>query len=354
MSFQENYAEQMLETPPLAGIDSPVPADSPEAAARLEALHLGVRAKPRSLWTDAWRRFKKNRIALLGLAWLFFLVIVAVFAPFFATNNPVKSDVAVAGTLRQAAWIEDPNPMRTGSWDYPLGTDSIGRDVYSRLVYGTRVSLIVGFIPMIVILCIGVPFGLVAGYVGGRLDNFMMRVTDVVYAFPALLLAIVMQISFGETPFGELLNGLVLLFVSLSIVNWTGVARLVRGTTLSLREKEYVEAARASGASHHRIIFKHIFPNTLGSIIVAGAFIIPSAIIAEAVLSYLGVGLKPTVNLDAPFPTSWGQMILDGSKFYQAQLWMLLGPALAIAMITLAFTFVGDGLRDALDPRGQD
>ncbi len=145
-----------------------------------------------------------------------------------------------------------------------------------------------------------------------------------------------------------------LLFVSLSIVNWTGVARLVRGTTLSLREKEFVEAARASGASQHRIVSKHIFPNSLGSIIVAGAFIIPSAIIAEAVLSYLGVGLRPSVNLDTPFPTSWGQMILEGSKFYQAQLWMLLGPALAIAMITLAFTFVGDGLRDALDPRGQD
>ena len=354
MTFREPIAEQMLEAPPLAGIDSPFPAGAADESEGLAALHTGVRGKPRSLWSDAWRRFRKNRIALLGLAWLVVLIVVAIFAPLIATNNPVKADVATAGTLRQAAWISDPNPMRTGSWQYPLGTDTIGRCVWSRLVYGTRVSLIVGLIPMFVILLIGVPFGLIAGYVGGRLDNLMMRITDVVYAFPALLLAIVMQIAFGDTAFGGLLNGLVLLFVSLSIVNWTGVARLVRGTTLSLREKEYVEAARASGASHQRIVAKHIFPNTLGPIIVAGAFIIPSAIISEAVLSYLGVGLRPSVNLDTPFPTSWGQMILEGSKFYQAQLWMLLGPALAIALITLAFTFVGDGLRDALDPRGTD
>jgi len=309
---------------------------------------------PRSLWSNAWRRLRKNRMALVGLVYLALLCVVAIFAPAIATNNPVRTDVAVAGTLRQAAWVEDPSPVRTGSWGYPLGTDSIGRDVFSRLIYGTRVSLVVGFFPMLVILLIGVPFGLMAGYRGGRIDNLMMRVTDVVYAFPALLLAIIMQISFGSTAFGGLLNGLVLLFLSLSIVNWTGVARLVRGQTLSLVEKEFVEAARASGASSSQIIVKHLLPNTLGSIIVAGAFVIPSAIIAEAVLSYLGVGLRPSVNLDSPFPTSWGQMILEGSKFYQAQLWMLLGPSLAIASITLAFTFLGDGLRNALDPRQTD
>jgi oligopeptide transport system permease protein len=321
----------------------------------LPGLTLGQAARPsRSLWSNAWKRLLKNRMAVAGVIYLVFLCVVAIFAPAIATQNPVTSDVAVAGTLRQAAWVEDPNPMKTGSWDYPLGTDSIGRDVFSRLVYGTRVSLIVGFIPMLVILFIGVPFGLIAGYRGGRIDNLMMRITDVVYAFPALLLAIIMQIAFGDTAFGGILNGLVLLFLSLSIVNWTGVARLVRGQTLSLVEKEFVEAARASGASHARIIVKHLLPNTLGAIIIAGAFVIPSAIIAEAVLSYLGVGLRPSVALDTPFPTSWGQMILEGSKFYQAQLWMLLGPSLAIALITLAFTFVGDGLRDALDPRQSD
>jgi oligopeptide transport system permease protein len=347
MTAREPMADLVLESPSLA-----TAADETLSTPTLG--DLTMTKKPRSLWSDAWRRFRKNKVALIGLGYLIFLVFVAIFAPLLATQNPVKADVATAGTLRQAAWIEHPDPMKTGDWAYPLGTDSIGRDVWSRLVYGTRVSLIVGFIPMIVILSIGVPFGLIAGYAGGRIDNLMMRITDIVYAFPALLLAIIMQISFGSTQFGQLLNGLVLLFVSLSIVNWTGVARLVRGTTISLKEKEFVEAARASGATRSSLMRKHILPNTLNSIIVAAAFVIPSAIIAEAVLSYLGVGLAPSVNPDTPFPTSWGQMILDGSKFYQAQLWMLLGPALAIALVTLAFTFVGDGLRDALDPRGQD
>lgn len=344
MNTSESLADLVLESPPAAS-SGELPANAPTLA------DLSMAKKPRSLWSDAWRRFRKNKIALLGLGYLVFLIFVAIFAPWLATHNPVKADVGVAGTLRQAAWVSDPNPLKTGDWAYPLGTDSIGRDVWSRLVYGTRVSLIVGFIPMLVILSIGVPFGLIAGYMGGRIDNLMMRITDIVYAFPALLLAIVMQISFGSTAFGQLLNGLVLLFVSLSIVNWTGVARLVRGSTMSLKEKEFVEAARASGASHGRVLNKHIFPNTINSIVVAAAFVIPSAIISEAVLSYLGVGLAPSVNPNTPFPTSWGQMILDGSKFWQAQLWMLLGPALAIALITLAFTFVGDGLRDALDPR---
>jgi oligopeptide transport system permease protein len=307
--------------------------------------------KSRSLWSNALRRLRQNKMAMAGLFFLGFLVLVAIFAPFIAPHNPIQTDVAAAGTYRKVAWLSDPNPLRTGSWDYPLGTDSIGRDVFSRLVYGTRVSLVVGFIPMAVILFIGVPLGVVAGYAGGRVDNLLMRLTDVVYAFPALLLAIIMQISFREYAVGRLLNGLVLLFISLSIVNWTGVARLVRGETLSLKEKEFVEASKTSGAGGFRIISRHILPNALGPIIVAAAFIVPGAIISEAVLSYLGVGVRPSTSLDAPFPTSWGQMILDGSKSYTAQSWMLIAPGIAVALITLAFTFVGDGLRDALDPK---
>lgn len=307
--------------------------------------------KPRSLWTNAWRRLRRNKMAMVAIGVLIFLIIVAIFAPLIAPHNPVTSDVATAGTYRNAAWVDNPNPKKTGSWDYPLGTDSIGRDIFSRLVYGTRVSLIVGFIPMSVILIIGVPVGLAAGYFGGRVDNLLMRFTDVVYAFPALLLAIIMQISFRQSFVGQLLNGLVLLFISLSIVNWTGVARLVRGETMSLKEREFVEAARTSGAGTLRIISRHILPNTLGPIIVASAFIVPAAIIQEAVLSYLGVGVRPDVSPDTPFPSSWGQMILDGSKSYTAQPWILIAPSLAVATITLAFTFLGDGLRDALDPR---
>ncbi len=311
-------------------------------------------ARPsRSLWGNAWRQFRRNKMAMVGLAYLALLAIVAVFAPLIAPHNPVQSDVRTAGQYRQAAWIDNPNPLKAGLWDYPLGTDSIGRDVFSRLVYGTRISLVVGFIPMAVILLIGVPVGLAAGFAGGRLDNALMRFTDIVYAFPALLFFIIMQIAFGDTEFGKLLNGLVLLFVTLSIINWTGVARLVRGETLALKEKEFVEAARAGGAGAGRLISKHILPNALGPIIVASAFIVPGAIIYEAVLSFLGIGVRPSTNLTNPFPSSWGQMIQEGYRLWESQPWMLIAPALAIALVTLAFTFVGDGLRDALDPREQ-
>jgi oligopeptide transport system permease protein len=314
---------------------------------------LGAVRAPRSLWSNAWRQFRRNKLAMFGLFYLCFLAIVAIAAPAISPHNPVQSDLKVAGKYRQAAWIQTDNPKTTGSWDYPLGTDGNGRDVFSRLVYGTRISLVVGFIPMAVIMLIGIPIGLSAGYVGGKMDNFLMRVTDIVYAFPALLFFIVMQISLGDTDIGRIWNGLVLLFVTLSIINWTGVARLVRGDTLSLKEKEFVEAARASGASGWRQISRHILPNALGSIIVAGAFIVPGAIIAEAVLTYLGIGLRPDVSLDAPFPTSWGQMIQAGQTAYRNQPWLLIAPSVAVALITLSFTFIGDGLRDALDPRDQ-
>lgn len=333
----------------MAAVSSTAPSLAAAAEDSLERLR-----PQHSLWSNAWRRLRKNKAAMIGIGFLMFLVVVAIFAPWIAPHNPVRSDVAHAGTFRQAAWVTKPNPLQTGSWSYVLGTDAIGRDVFSRMVYGARVSIVVGFIPMLVIMIIGIPLGLAAGYAGGRLDNLLMRITDVVYAFPALLLAIVMQISFGATSFGKFLNGLVLLFFSISIVNWTGVARLVRGETMSLREREFVESARASGATALRIILRHILPNALGPIIVAAAYIIPGAIISEAILSYLGVGVRPSVDLSTPFPTSWGQMILDGSKTWQAQSWMLIAPSLAVGLITLSFTFLGDGLRDALDPRQTD
>lgn len=308
---------------------------------------------PRSLWSNAWRQFRRNKLAMAGMIYLILLTFVAIFAPAISPHNPVQSDLRTAGKYREAAWITTDNPKTTGDWSYPLGTDGNGRDVFSRLVYGTRISLVVGFIPMAVIMLLGIPIGLTAGFVGGGVDNALMRITDIVYAFPALLFFIIMQISLGDTEFGSLLNGLVLLFVTLSIINWTSVARLVRGDTLALKEKEFVEAARASGASPWRQISRHILPNALSSIIVAGAFIVPGAIISEAVLTYLGIGIRPDVSLDAPFPTSWGQMIQAGQSAYRNQPWLLIAPSLAVALITLSFTFVGDGLRDALDPRDQ-
>ena len=312
---------------------------------------VGQLRSTRTLRSDAWRRFRRNRLAVVALGYLLMLMVVAAAAPRFAPHNPVQSDVRGAGAYRQAAWLSDPNPRKSGTWAYPLGTDSIGRDVFSRLLFGARVSLVVGIIPMMMILLIGVPLGLVAGFAGGRGDNLLMRLTDIVYGFPALLFFLIMQVSLRDTRLGTLLNGLVLLFVTLSIVSWTGVARLVRGTTLELKRREFVDAARASGAGSVRIIVRHILPNALGTIVVAGAFTVPGAIVSEIVLSYLGIGVQPDVHLDAAFPTSWGYMILDGSKAWQSQPWMLIAPCGAVALITLAFTFVGDGLRDALDPR---
>ncbi len=316
---------------------------------------LGAAQRPaRSLWSDAWRRLRRNRMAMLGLAYLAVLVLVALVAPLIAPHNPIRSDnVREAGQYRHAAWISDPNPVRTGLWKYPLGTDSNGRDVLSRLIYGTRTALVVGFIPMFFTLLIGIAIGLTAGFAGGRIDNLLMRLTDVVYALPTLLFFIIMQVSLKDTDFGKLFNGLVLLFFTLSVINWTGVARLVRGQVLSLKEKEFIEAARTIGVSNAQIVLRHILPNTLAPIIVAGAFIVPGAIITEAVLSFLGIGVRPSSDPNAPFPTSWGNMILEGYRAWQTQPWMLLGPAVAIALITMAFTFVGDGLRDALDPRNE-
>jgi len=324
---------------------------NPNKVQRLAVLSDPKPREERSLRHDAWRRFRRNHMAIAGVVYLALLIAVALAAPVIAPQNPVQTDVKVAGTYRQAAWVTDANPKKSGLWVYPLGTDSVGRDVLSRLIYGARVSLLVAFLPTVVILLVGIPVGLVAGYAGGWLDGLLMRLTDVVYAFPGLLFFIVMQVALGETRFGLWLNGLVLLLFTLSVLSWTGVARLVRGEMLSLKEREFVAAARAGGATMPRVIGRHVLPNALGPVIVAAAFIAPGAIVSEAILGYLGIGIRPDVSLDASLPASWGTMIFDGYRSWQSQPWMLIGPSVGVALTTLAFTFVGDGLRDALDVR---
>lgn len=293
-------------------------------------------AKPRSLWTDAWRRLRRNRMAVAGGLYIIFMVILAVFAPVLSPYDPTTTENGALPNM-PAFWAAGYDPR------FLLGTDSLGRDELSRLIYGARVSMLVGLVPVTLITLIGVTVGLVAGWLGGRWDNMIMRLVDVVYAFPDLLFFIIVQIALRDTAIGRALGGLVLLFGALALVGWTNMSRLVRGQVLSLKRKDFVEAAQAMGAPTHRIVLKHILPNSLAPIIVSIAFGIPSAILAEAILSFIGLGVRP--------PTaSWGGMVYDAFAFVQSAPATVLIPSAMIALVMLAFTFLGDGLRDALDP----
>jgi oligopeptide transport system permease protein len=287
-------------------------------------------------WTLAFRRLRKNKVALfsVGVVGLFYLV--AIFAPLLAPYGATQ--VHFDAITTPPAW------MAGGTWKYPLGTDSLGRDIVSRLIYGSRISMTIGLIPLVFYLLIGGTVGLISGYAGGIADTILMRVVDVFYALPDLLVIITLVTFLRETFIGNLLSGMVVLLAALALFSWVGTARLIRGQVLSTKELSFVEAARALGASPRRIILQHILPHVLAPVIVQMAFLVPGAIIAEAVLSFIGIGIRP------PTP-SWGNMIQDGYPALQTQPAMALAPAACIAVVTLAFTFLGDGLRDAMDTR---
>lgn len=303
----------------------------------------------RSLWHDAWLRLVRNRSAVLGAIVILLFAFVAIFASLIAPHNPLQLNSG-KGFL-PPAWVERSATGKAGTMEFLLGTDSLGRDVLSRVIYGARVSMVVGFIPTTIIVLVGITIGLLAGYFGDRIDNLLMRLTDIVYAFPDLLFFIIVMTALRNTAIGQFLNGLFLLFVALSLVNWVGIARLVRSQVLTLRESDFVTASRMVGNSNLRIMFRHILPNSLGAIIVAMAFQIPGAIITEAILGYLGLGLRPSTDPTDIFITSWGSLLLEGQAAINNQPWLLLAPAICVALIVLSFNFLGDGLRDALDPR---
>lgn len=305
--------------------------------------------KPRSLWSDAWRRLTRNKAAVIGMIFIALMILVAVFAEPLAPHNPVQQNSGIS--LRPPIWVQTGNPATSGIDGYPLGTDALGRDMLSRLIFGARVSLIVGLIPTSIVLVIGVTVGLVAGFAGGWLDNIIMRVVDIVTAFPDLLFLITVNVAFRDTPIGQAFNGLLLIFVALAIVGWTGLARLVRGQVLSLKQKEFIEAARTVGVTTNGILFKHLLPNSMAPVIVAISFAIPAFILSEAVLTIIGVGMRPSVNQNNPFPTSWGVLMSDGFASITSNPWALVFPVLLVSGTMLAFTSLGDGLRDALDPR---
>ena len=279
------------------------------------------------LWQDAWIRFRRNPLAVAGAVVVVFLVLVAFLSPvlvhFGLIIDPIKQEVE---------HIE----ASPGQFGHLLGTDELGRDTLSRLMYGSRISLSVGILVQGIILPIGMAIGLAAGYFGGRIDNLLMRITDIWYAFPDLIFVLVLVSVFGPS--------LLSIFGAIALVNWVNLARLVRGQVLAIKEKEYIEAARSSGSPPIKLILKHLLPNALGPIIVTVVFGIPQAIFLEAALSFLGVGIQP------PTPT-WGQMVFDGYEAIYANPTSVVFPALAIGFTLLAFSFIGDGLRDALDPR---
>lgn len=297
----------------------------------------------RSLWGDAWRRLARNRAALAGLAIILALLFVALFADRLAPYPYEKQDLT---QIRKA-----PSPAH---W---FGTDELGRDVLSRMMFGARISMVVGLVTQLIIVSIGVPIGALAGYFGGKLDTLLMRFVDVMYSFPDLLLIIIvsttLRASFragGGGPIGALANadevifgGLLGVFIALGITSWLTVARLVRAQVLSLKERGYVEAARALGAGPGRLIFSHLLPNSLAPVIVATTFGIPSAILTEASLSFIGLGVQPPM-------ASWGSMILEGYKAIRATPHLIIFPAAGLSLTVLAYNFFGDGLRDALDP----
>ena len=302
----------------------------------------------KSLGQEAWSRLIRNKASVLGMIIISIFIILAAFASVISPMNPLE----LHGGKRFL-----PPPFDAGATnikaepEFLLGTDSLGRDVLSRVIYGARVSMVVGFLPTAIIMLVGTTIGMIAGYTGGRTDNLLMRLTDVIYAFPDLLFFIIMMVALRDTWIGQLWNGIVLLFVAFAIVNWVGVARLIRGQVLSLKQKEFVEAARCIGVRDGRIMFRHILPNSLGPLIVWAAFTIPGLIITEAILGYLGVGLRPATDSASFFITSWGALMLDGQSAINSQPYLLLAPATCVALVVLAFTFLGDGLRDALDPR---
>lgn len=276
-----------------------------------------------SLWADAWRRLRRNRAALAAGVFLCVIAVVAATAPW----NPGLADPALQD-LRLGA-----TPPSGAHW---FGTDELGRDTFARVIHGGRISLLVGLIGTLVSLLIGVSYGALSGYRGGRLDDFMMRVVDILYSLPYLFLVILLLVFFSRS--------LVMLFVALGLVQWLTMARIVRGQVLSLKAQTFVEAARALGVGDGAIIFRHIVPNTLGPVIVYTTLTVPAVILQEAFLSFLGLGVQPPA-------ASWGTLVSDGARELAVFPWLVVFPGLALSLTLFCFNFLGDGLRDALDPQ---
>jgi oligopeptide transport system permease protein len=292
---------------------------------KLAPLAAGQPVKGRSLWQDALRRLLRNKAAVASMILLFCIILLALFAPLL---SPWAFD--------DPDWGYDfPGPPNS-ELNHPFGTDGNGRDLFVRTLYGARISLMVGILATTVSLLIGVTYGATAGFIGGRVDNLMMRFVDILYSLPFMFFVILLMVFFGRNIF--------LIFVALGAVEWLTMARIVRGQTLSLKKKEFIEAAHATGVPTRKIISRHIIPNVLGPVIVYMTLTIPQVILTESFLSFLGLGVQEPL-------TSWGVLISEGAKQMESAPWLLTFPAVFLAVTLFCFNFIGDGLRDALDPK---
>lgn len=292
------------------------PKELPSAELTPEQLEHGS-----SLWRDAWHRLRKNHLAVFGSLVVILLAVLCLVGPFFAPSYQEQNlDLGAVG----------PNAHH---W---LGTDTLGRDLFSRILYGGRVSLTVGLVATFVALTIGVTYGAIAGYFGGKLDTVMMRIVDILYALPFTIFVILLMVFFGRNLF--------LLFFAIGAVEWLTMARIVRGQILSIKRMEYIEAARSLGLSRRRIIFRHMIPNVLGPVIVYTTLTIPAVMLLEAFLSFLGLGVQPPMS-------SWGVLIKDGAEKMEEFWWLLVFPGGIFSLTLFSLNFLGDGLRDALDVR---
>lgn len=275
-----------------------------------------------SLWHDALVRLRRNRLAVAGMFILCALVLLSILTPWIAPYGYEEQDLALG--------------VSAPSVKHWFGTDELGRDLFTRVLYGGRISLMVGFAATGVSLFVGVLYGAIAGYLGGRADAMMMRFVDILYSLPFVIFVIILTVFFGRN--------IVLLFMAIGAVEWLTMARIVRGQVMSLRQKEFIEATTVMGLPRHRVLLWHLIPNALGPIVVYSTLTVPRVMLLEAFLSYLGLGVQPPMS-------SWGLLINEGVQFMETRPWLLIFPSIALSLTLFSLNFLGDGLRDALDVR---
>lgn len=322
---------------------------SAASAEKTQPIHL---RRPAGIWNDAWRRLLHSPEGVIGLVIIVLFVLTAVFADQISLY-PVR-EVHIKDMNRPPFWVELSKLGTEGKMEFPLGTDRMGRDLLSWAVHGTRSSLMIGLISAPIIALIGTLLGLISGYFGGWVDNLLMRITDVFYAFPTLMISILVVLALRDTEVGRFQNGFFLLIIAFVTVGWAGAARLVRGAVLSVKDTEFIEAARAIGVPTYRLIFKHILPNCMSPLLVWVTLIIPQLILTEAILGYLQINMGPASYREGFFDASWGGMIREGRSYIHVQPFTILIPAMCVGLVSIAFTFLGDALRDALDPQNYD